>query len=92
MREWLSLFSLKGQRLRFSFSGAGSSEKLFMLMSVLAIQMTDPDGIGGWDQAGHQSLSKAKGRSDCLLTFSPSRTWGFNPVHCQPSGTSYVNI
>lgn len=67
-------------------------EKLFMLMSVLAIQMTDADAIGGWDQAGHQSGSKAKGRSECLLTFSPCRKWGFNPVHCQPSGTTYVNI
>jgi hypothetical protein len=63
-----------------------------MLMSVLAIQMTDADGIGGGDRARSQSESKAKGRSECLLTFSPLRKSGFNPVHCQPGGANYGNV
>lgn len=47
-----------------------------MLMGKLATQMTDAAGIGGGRRAVRQSESEAKGRSECLLTFSPLRKVG----------------
>lgn len=72
LRDRVSIPYLKGRRLRFSplcqtFGG------ILMQMSVLTIQMTDAARIGGRGPAPHQLESQAKGRSECLLTFSPLR-------------------